>query len=230
PPIDAHGFLSDTHTTALVGPDGGVDWLCTPQADGPSLFARILDRDIGGTWRVGVVDGHATGQRYEEGTFVLVTSWEGPEGEAEVVDLLACEPSEYPDDLEAGHVLLRQVRVVRGRVRIFCEVDARPDYVRQAPRWSEGDRRWSEEVSGVVLHCGAPLRAAGDRLLGEVELERGESVAWALDYLPDGQSPHHPDDAEELVEWTTTAWRRWGERADYDGPAAEAVHRSALLL
>ncbi|WP_422741564.1 hypothetical protein ACN27B_23920 [Micromonospora sp. WMMD754] len=26
PPIDAYAFLSDTHTTALVAPDGAAEW------------------------------------------------------------------------------------------------------------------------------------------------------------------------------------------------------------
>ncbi len=49
PPIGDYAFLSDCETTALVAPNGNVEWLCLP-ADG---FARacsraILDRDAGG--------------------------------------------------------------------------------------------------------------------------------------------------------------------------------------
>lgn len=230
PPIDSHGFLSDTHTTALVGPDGGVDWLCTPEADGPSLFARILDRECGGSWRVGVVDGRITDRRYEPGTFVLVTSWQGPHGAAEVVDLLAVEPSDDPDDLDARHVLLRRVRGVRGRVRVSCSVDARPDYARQRPRWRRAHGAWAEEVSGIRLHGGSVLQRDGDLLVGTTDLGPGDTVSLALDYLPAAEGGRAPADTDDLVERTLAAWRSWDERGEYDGPAPGAVRRSALLL
>lgn len=245
PPIDSHGFLSDTHTTALVGPDGGVDWMCVPRADGPSLFARILDREEGGTWRVAVRGGRVVDQQYEPGTFVLVTTWESDEGTAEVLDFLAVQPSDDPDDLEAGHLLVRLVRTTRGHVRVECEVDARPEYARERPRWRcvgpdvEGHDVWAEAISGVLLHTvldggsrAGALRVDGTRLHGTVELQEGEEVAWVLDHLPleDGRREVKADEVGALLESTRRSWRAWGDRADYEGPAVDEVLRSALVL
>lgn len=64
-PLDAHGFLSDTHTMALVAPDGGLDWWCTPPADGASVLARVLDLDRGGTWRLSVSGGDVVSRAYD---------------------------------------------------------------------------------------------------------------------------------------------------------------------
>ena len=44
PAIGSYGFLSDCHTSALIAPDGSVEWLCAPRFDSPSVFGSILDR------------------------------------------------------------------------------------------------------------------------------------------------------------------------------------------
>lgn len=54
PPIADYAFVSDSHTAALIGPDGAVEWLCAPRFDGPSVFARLLDRGRGGAFTVDV--------------------------------------------------------------------------------------------------------------------------------------------------------------------------------
>ncbi|MDQ2939294.1 MAG: DUF5911 domain-containing protein, partial [Actinomycetota bacterium] len=58
PPIASYGFVSDCHTSALIAPDGNVEWLCMPRFDSPSVFGAILDR-AAGTMRIGPSDQRA---------------------------------------------------------------------------------------------------------------------------------------------------------------------------
>jgi GH15 family glucan-1,4-alpha-glucosidase len=50
PDIDQYALLSDTHTAALVGPDGAVEWMCVPTFDSGSVFASLLDRGRCSGW------------------------------------------------------------------------------------------------------------------------------------------------------------------------------------
>ena len=88
PPIGVYAFLSDCATTALVAPNGNVEWLCLPRMDSPSVFAAILDRDAGG-FRLGPADVNVpAARRYIPGTMVLETSWETRMGWVIVRDAL----------------------------------------------------------------------------------------------------------------------------------------------
>jgi GH15 family glucan-1,4-alpha-glucosidase len=231
PPIDSHGFLSDTHTTALVTPDGAVDWLCVPCADAQSLFAAILDAQRGGAWTVRVDGGQVVEQAYEDETLVLRTRWEGPHGAADVFDLLAiADHAEHGDEFTAAHVLLRVVRATVGHLAVRTSVAARPDFARTPPRWRRDGAVWVEEATDVALASGVPLDLGSDGdLRGTHELAAGESVAFALAY-DGGDAAAALADADGLIESTCDAWRAWCTFDDYTGPAREAVTRSAIVL
>ena len=46
-PIGDYGFLSDGEVSALVAPNGAMEWMCVPRFDSPSVFGSLLDREAG---------------------------------------------------------------------------------------------------------------------------------------------------------------------------------------
>ena len=125
-PIEDHGIIGDLHTAALVGTNGSIDWLCLPAFDSPRVFASILDDERGGHFSLRPAEYTRSQQRYLPDTNVLLTRFSTPEGVAEVLDFMPIE-----DDRESRYDLIRDIRVVTGRIPI--EIDCRPafDYARQ---------------------------------------------------------------------------------------------------
>src|SRR6185436_10005462 len=75
-----HGAIGNGRVIALIGPDTHIDWLCLPRFDSPSVFARLLDQERGGTWAFKPVqDWHAT-TSYMRNTNVLRTEVETGDG------------------------------------------------------------------------------------------------------------------------------------------------------
>jgi alpha,alpha-trehalase len=80
-----HGVIGNGRLLALVNPDTSIDWLCMPRFDSPSIFARILDDEKGGSFAF-EAEGMRTVMAYARNTNVLRTEVDTVDGRFEVYD------------------------------------------------------------------------------------------------------------------------------------------------
>ena len=248
PPIGDYGFLSDCETTALVAPDGGIEWLCLPRMDSPSVFGAILDRGAG-SFRINP-DGVEVpaARRYIPGTMVLETSWWTPGGWLVVTDALLMGPWHHdhersathrraPTDYDADHVLLRLLRCVNGQVQVRMSCNPVFDYGRRPALWEYADEGYCEALAGA----GGAERSL--RLTTDLAVGFEGPLATARTLLKEGQarfvalswSEHAPPrtfkEADARLTWTAHHWQHWLDRGRFpDHPWRSFLQRSALTL
>src|SRR5512140_1736379 len=88
PPRLDHGATGNGRIIALISPSSAIDWLCMPSFSSPSVFARLLDREKGGTFMVLGPDGQELSGdlAYIRNTNVLCTRFTRGEDVWDVVD------------------------------------------------------------------------------------------------------------------------------------------------
>src|SRR3954451_18006186 len=89
--IEDYALIGDTQTVALIGRDGSLDWMCVPRFDCGACFAALLGTPAHGRSLIAPRAGEKqrVSRRYRDGTLVLETTFETPDG---VVRLVDCMP------------------------------------------------------------------------------------------------------------------------------------------
>jgi GH15 family glucan-1,4-alpha-glucosidase len=225
PPLD-HGVIGNCRVLALVSPTSAIEWLCLPRFDSPSVFARLLDRDNGGTFRILVGDREVRGNlHYLANTNVVATRFELDGAAWEIIDYAP----RVPEGLSV-RVPLEIVRIIRplaGHPRLRVDFDPRPDYAR-----AQVEMR--ETTHGIeVLGGAAPLNLATNipcpYVLAKREFVLTKPIYFVLSYgrresVPTLASVYHE------LELTVAGWRAWAKTCALPNFAAPQVLRSALCL
>ena len=68
-----YGIIGNCKSAALVKKNSSIEWLCLPQFDSPSVFGKILDENIGGSFEIIPDELYNINQKYIENTNILTT-------------------------------------------------------------------------------------------------------------------------------------------------------------
>ena len=205
-PISSYGVIGDMHSIALVGSDGSIDWLCLPRFDSPSVFARILDDEKGGFFRIQPVGDGKQKQMYLTDTNVLVTRFLSAEGMAEIIDFMPIG--------QKGRQIVRMAKAVNRPVSFRMECRPAFDYARSRHTLRVIDRGVVFESNGLTLALLSPKPVVVDNngIVCEFTLQPGETATFGLRQQLNS-APRDvieaPLDGELLQQQTVRFWRHW---------------------
>ena len=224
--IEDYALIGNNSTTALVGRDGSIDWLCFPRFDSAACFAALIGSKQNGRWVIAPDAEHPQIKRgYRQGTLVLETEFSTPEGAVVVIDCM---------DRRGDHQdVVRLVRGLRGNVPMQLELALRFDYGTVVP-WMRrlNDGRMQAVAGPDCVTLATAVACHGEDLMTRASftVQEGQEIpfvlTWSPSYSPDPRQP----DAAHVVESVTKAWQKWSGQHIPKGPYAEAILRSLITL
>jgi len=223
-PLEDYAMIGDTHTAALVGRDGSIDWLCLPRFDSGACFAALLGEPSHGRWLLSPTGRFRTRRRYRHETLVLETEHETDGGAVRVTDFMT------PRRAQAR--VVRIVEGLRGVVAMKSELRLRFDYGLAVP-WMRPTTHGIRAVAGpdaVDLRTDAPVDVITGVATSDLRIAAGERVSFVLTWHRSHEAPPPKIDPMDALRSTVRYWTRWASRCGYRGEWRDAVMRSLITL
>ncbi len=220
-----HGAIGNGRVIALVGPDTCIDWLCMPRFDSPSVFARLLDRERGGTFAFRPVEDWRAAASYVRNTNVLRTEIATADGRLELFDFAPRLLQGLKVD--APIEVCRLLRPLSGAPRLRVEFDPRPDYARARVEIVAAGTGLEVVGGPTHLHLATNVPAPYVQDASAIRIDRPTFFSLSAGRPPTLSSA---PEAENALEQTIRGWRSWAKTTALPSFAPESVLRSALCL
>ena len=225
--IEDYAIIGNCESAALVGRDGSIDWLALPRFDSAACFAALLGDAENGRWQITPKGDARITRRYREGTLVLETRFETPDGAVTLVDCMGRR--------DGCADLVRLVRGERGRLELRMEMVIRCEYGSIIP-WVRrlDDGRHTAVAGPDRLTLSTPIKTHGENLrtVAEFAVHADEEIPFVLTWSPSFRSIPESADAACTIEEASAGWRQWAKshKPEGSGEWSEAVLRSLITL
>lgn len=234
--IQDYAIIGNGRSGALISREGSLDWLCWPRFDSPSIFAGIVDPEIGGSWKISPTWPSQVKRNYIDRTNVLQTQFFTESGNITLTDFMpALSENERLTSLQPEQEIIRRVTCEQGEVEIQIHFNPRPNYGKDQTIFD--DKKWL----GLRLVIGKGLLTLCSSIdfeiketvaVAKVQLKAGQTIDFSLSYTVEGPAVIPPlgDLVSRKLALTVNWWQKWADQTTYQGPYRKQVLRSALAL
>ncbi|MCF2447717.1 glycoside hydrolase family 15 protein [Dyadobacter sp. CY345] len=231
-PIENYGLIGNMKTVALVSLEGSIDFMCYPDFDSPSVFAKLLDHKKGGSFSITPqIKDFNTKQLYLPGTAVLLTRFFSEEGIAELTDYM---PVTTRDGVKTN-TIVRMIKTVRGSIkyRVKCNPAFGYAKAKHKTELKKNELRFTtdeEEPTIMRLIADIPLQILDNTGYAEFTLDQSETAFIVMECGQDKKPNSIDFYKDHTYEQTINFWRDWTKKSTYKGRWSEAINRSAITL
>lgn len=124
-----YGIIGNCRSAALISKTGAIDWCCLPDFDSSSIFGKLLDKNIGGTFEFIVDESYTISQKYIKNTCVLVTKFSNGIDAFVVIDFMPRYKAEREDRYNPPDII-RYIKLKSGQPKFKINYDPKLEYAR----------------------------------------------------------------------------------------------------
>lgn len=224
-----YGVIGNCKSAALISKKGSLDWCCLPHFNSPSMFAKLLDNDKGGSFEFVCDSTCAITQKYIPKTNILVTRFEDVGGTFEVIDFMP-RYHNGNGNYYAPPDIIRYIRLVKGTPSIRIKYNPQLNYAKNGTKtYVNTEYIKSHTTKGtydsIYLYTDLEMQKVAD----------GSSITLKKDcyfLLSYNQKllEQNSERAYLKYERTKVYWLNWSERTKKFARYNDEINRSALIL
>lgn len=224
-----YGVIGNGKTAALISDKGAIEWLCLPEFNSPSIFAKILDAGIGGEFSFKVAEGYKITQYYWQNTNILVTAFKKGDDAFEVWDFMPLYKLERGDFYNTSD-LIRYIRKISGNPAFTVVYEPKMNYAESETRaFSNKEYIKSFSVTGEYESVYLYTDLDHHCILTREEITLDTDAYFLLSY---NEKLFKPDlwQANLELQRTEVYWLNWIEKGKKFKKYSDVIIRSALTL
>ncbi len=224
-----YGVIGNSRSAALISKTGNIEWLCLPEFDSSSEFAKILDKKKGGEFGFIVENDYRISQYYHPNTNILKTRFEKGNDKFEVIDFMPRYRREN-GNIYSPADLIRYIHHISGSPVFNVIYDPRLNYATGETETVNDDEyiksyTRTDEYESVYLYTDL----SHDKVINGGSITLTSDCYFLLSYNEKLSKPSLAEMNLQLQR-TEVYWLNWVEKGLGFGHYCEEVVRSALVL
>ena len=224
-----YGIIGNCRSAALISDRGSIEWCCLPEFDSSSVFAKILDSEIGGSFEIHTSDDYSVSQKYIENTSILVTTFSNGTDAFEINDFMP-RYRKNKGGYQAPPEIIRYLKKISGEPVFKVIYNPRLEYASgKTVSFVKNDHivslTGSTKFDSLFLYSNLDLQKIADG--SEIILEKDSFLLLGYNekiFIP-SQAKIHLE-----FERTKTYWLEWNDKTTEYKKYNEQISRSAITL
>ncbi len=224
-----YGIIGNCRSAALISEKGSIEWCCLPEFDSSSVFAKLLDKQKGGSFEIQVDEEYEIIQEYIRDTNILVTKFKKGNDYFEVVDFMP----RYYNDKRATYSppdIIRYIKHKSGAPTFRIKYDPKLEYA-EYPTYTLVHNKYIKSYTKKGTYDSIYLYTS----LNKNSVVKGEEITLTDDefFLISYNQKILRQDVEHSylkLQRTKVYWLNWSERTYKFAQYNSQIKRSALAL
>ncbi|MBU1850626.1 MAG: glycoside hydrolase family 15 protein, partial [Nanoarchaeota archaeon] len=225
-----YGIIGNCKTCALVKKDTSIDWFCFPKFNSPSVFAKILDTDIGGSFKIIPVGKYKVEQEYIENTAILQTKFLNTKNEFVVYDFFPRYRKIIKGKKESlfkQNRIIRIVKPIRGKPRIRVLYDPKLNYAYGKNSFEQVDNNLIANNSNNYISL---ISNVDFDIIQKKKIVELDFTKYFIIGDPDETKDFNAKKCMRLLSHTKKYWNSWVSTLTLPQRNSQRIIRSAITL